>query len=144
MESKIKDAKETESKSNQTLDLISQQKDELERVRLEREAKVTAVGDEELKQIMKENGIGRPSTRANIIETLYRRKYIEKKKRNILPTETGIKLIQLIDNPTLKSPRLTGQWEKKIKDIESGTYTSSEFIGEMRKLVKEFILKNKK
>jgi len=97
------------------------------------------VGDEELKQIMKENGIGRPSTRANIIETLYRRKYIEKKKKNILPTETGIKLIQLIDNPTLKSPRLTGQWEKKIKDIESGTYTSGEFIGGMRKLVNDLV-----
>ena len=97
------------------------------------------VEDEELKHIMKENGIGRPSTRANIIETLFRRKYIEKKKKNILPTETGIKLIQLIDNPTLKSPRLTGQWEKKIKDIESGNFTSDEFIGGMRKLVNELV-----
>lgn len=97
------------------------------------------VEDEELKHIMKENGIGRPSTRANIIETLFRRKYIEKKKKNILPTEIGIKLIQLIDNPTLKSPRLTGQWEKKIKDIESGNFTSDEFIGGMRKLVNELV-----
>lgn len=97
------------------------------------------VEDDELKQIMKENGIGRPSTRANIIETLFRRKYIEKKKKNILPTEIGIKLIQLIDNPTLKSPRLTGQWEKKMKDIESGNFTSAEFIGGMRKLVNELV-----
>ena len=97
------------------------------------------VDDEELKQLMKENGIGRPSTRANIIETLFRRKYIEKKKKNILPTEVGIKLIQLIDNPTLKSPRLTGQWEKKMKDIEAGEFSSNEFIGGMRKLVNELV-----
>ncbi len=97
------------------------------------------VADEELKQLMKENGIGRPSTRANIIETLFRRKYIEKKKKNILPTEVGIKLIQLIDNPTLKSPRLTGQWEKKMKDIEAGEFSSDEFIGGMRKLVNDLV-----
>lgn len=97
------------------------------------------VEDEELKHLMKENGIGRPSTRANIIETLFRRKYIEKKKKNILPTEVGIKLIQLIDNPTLKSPRLTGQWEKKMKDIEAGEFSSNEFIGGMRKLVDELV-----
>ncbi len=97
------------------------------------------VDDEELKQLMKENGIGRPSTRANIIETLFRRKYIEKKKKNILPTEVGIKLIQLIDNPTLKSPRLTGQWEKKMKDIEAGEYSSDEFIDGMRHLVDDLV-----
>jgi DNA topoisomerase-3 len=97
------------------------------------------VENEELKQLMKENGIGRPSTRANIIETLFRRNYIEKKKKAILPTEIGIKLIQLIDNPTLKSPRLTGQWEKKIKDIEAGKFSSSEFIGGMRKLVSDLV-----
>lgn len=97
------------------------------------------VEDEELKQLMKENGIGRPSTRANIIETLFRRKYIEKKKKNILPTETGIKLIQLIDNPTLKSARLTGEWEKKMKDIEAGEFSSDEFIAGMRKLVNELV-----
>lgn len=97
------------------------------------------VEDEELKQVMKENGIGRPSTRANIIETLFRRKYIEKKKKNILPTEIGIKLIQLIDNPTLKSPRLTGQWEKKMKDIEAGKFSADEFILGMRKLVNDLV-----
>ncbi|MBI34982.1 MAG: DNA topoisomerase III [Flavobacteriales bacterium] len=97
------------------------------------------VDDDELKQLMKENGIGRPSTRANIIETLFRRNYIEKKKKTILPTEIGIKLIQLIDNPTLKSPRLTGQWEKKMKDIEAGEFSSDEFIGGMRKLVSDLV-----
>lgn len=97
------------------------------------------VEDEELKQLMKENGIGRPSTRANIIETLFRRNYIEKKKKTIIPTEVGIKLIQLIDNPTLKSPRLTGQWEKKMKDIEAGEFSSDEFIGGMRKLVNDLV-----
>lgn len=97
------------------------------------------VEDEELKQLMKENGIGRPSTRANIIETLFRRKYVEKKKKNLRPTEVGIKLIQLIENPTLKSPRLTGEWEKKMRDIESGTYSSDEFIGGMRSLVKDLV-----
>lgn len=84
---------------------------------------------------MKENGIGRPSTRANIIETLFRRKYIGKNKRKLLPTEVGIQLIQLIENPTLKSPALTGQWEKKLRDIERGDYSSSEFIAEMKELV---------
>ena len=97
------------------------------------------VENEELKMLMKENGIGRPSTRANIIETLFRRNYIEKKKKTILPTEIGIKLIQLIDNPTLKSPRLTGQWEKKMKDIEAGQFSSDEFIGGMRKLVNDLV-----
>lgn len=97
------------------------------------------VENEELKQLMKENGIGRPSTRANIIETLFRRQYIEKKKKAIIPTEIGIKLIQLIDNPTLKSPRLTGQWEKKMKDIEAGQFSSGEFIGGMRKLVNDLV-----
>ncbi len=94
-----------------------------------------SAGTEELQQIMKENGIGRPSTRANIIETLFRRKYIEKSKKKLLPTEVGINLIQLIENPTLKSPSLTGQWEKKLREIEDKTYKSSDFISEMKTLV---------
>ncbi|MFT6715466.1 MAG: DNA topoisomerase-3 [Saprospiraceae bacterium] len=94
-----------------------------------------AVDDEELQQIMKDNGIGRPSTRANIIETLFRRKYIEKNKKKLLPTSVGIKLIQLIENPTLKSPALTGQWEKKLREIEDNKYSSSDFIKEMKELV---------
>lgn len=97
------------------------------------------VADEEMKQLMKENGIGRPSTRANIIETLFRRKYIEKNKKNIRATEVGIKLIQLIENPTLKSARLTGEWEKKMRDIENGDYSADEFIGGMRSLVEDLV-----
>ena len=72
------------------------------------------VDDDELRDLMKENGIGRPSTRAAIIETLFRRKYIERKRKQIIPTETGIQLIGTITNPILKSAELTGQWEKTI------------------------------
>lgn len=97
------------------------------------------VADEEMKQLMKENGIGRPSTRANIIETLFRRKYIEKNKKSMRATDVGIKLIQLIENPTLKSARLTGQWEKKMRDIENGNYSADEFIGGMRSLVEDLV-----
>ena len=93
------------------------------------------VADGELQQLMKDNGIGRPSTRANIIETLFRRKYIEKSKKKILPTDVGIQLIQLIENPTLKSPALTGQWEKKLREIEDNQYQASDFINEMKVLV---------
>ena len=97
------------------------------------------VDDDELQQLMKENGIGRPSTRANIIETLFKRKYIEKNKKKILPTETGIQLIQLIENPTLKSAELTGRWEKKLREIEDQKYTASHFIDEMKTLVKDLV-----
>lgn len=93
------------------------------------------VEDEELSQLMKENGIGRPSTRANIIETLFKRKYIEKKKKKLLPTDIGIQLIQLIENPTLKSPALTGQWEKKLREIEDKKYSEEGFVQEMKNLV---------
>ena len=75
------------------------------------------VDDDELRDLMKENGIGRPSTRAAIIETLFRRKYIERKRKNILPTDTGVKLIDTINNPMLKSAEMTGQWEKQLRDI---------------------------
>lgn len=94
-----------------------------------------AVENEELQQLMKENGIGRPSTRANIIETLFRRKYLQKAKKKLLPTEIGIQLIQLIENPTLKSPALTGQWEKKLREIEDKKYAPEHFILEMKELV---------
>src|SRR5690606_3728949 len=78
------------------------------------------VDDEELRDLMKENGIGRPSTRANIIETLFKRKYIKRNKKQILPTVTGIALIDIIQNDLLKSAELTGLWEKQLKDIEKG------------------------
>lgn len=97
------------------------------------------IDDEELKGFLKENGIGRPSTRANIIETLFKRKYIKKSKKKILPTETGIDLISKITNSTLKSPELTGQWEKKLRLIENGEIKYTQFIEEMNEMVKELV-----
>src|SRR5690606_34424622 len=93
------------------------------------------VDDEELRDLMKENGIGRPSTRANIIETLFKRKYIVRNKKQVLPTQTGVQLIDTIQNDLLKSAELTGSWEKQLKDIEKGTYTASAFINNMKRLV---------
>jgi DNA topoisomerase-3 len=95
------------------------------------------VENEEMRDIMKENGIGRPSTRANIIETLFKRKYIERKKKNIIATETGIQLIDVISNELLKSPELTGQWEFKLRQIEKGTYDAQTFKDELYKMVRE-------
>jgi DNA topoisomerase-3 len=104
------------------------------------------VENEEMRDIMKENGIGRPSTRANIIETLFKRKYIERKKKNIIATETGMQLIDLISNELLKSPELTGQWEYKLRQIEKGTYDPQTFKDELYKMVRgitdEVIFKN--
>ncbi|SDR75138.1 type IA DNA topoisomerase [Winogradskyella sediminis] len=93
------------------------------------------VEDEELRDLMKENGIGRPSTRANIIETLFRRKYIKRNKKQILPTITGIQLIDTIQNELLKSAELTGSWEKQLKDIEKGEFSASTFIKGMKRMV---------
>jgi DNA topoisomerase-3 len=93
------------------------------------------VDDEEMREILKDNGIGRPSTRANIIETLFRRKYIERKRKNIYPTPTGVDLIQIIDNETLKSPQLTGDWEKKLREIEKGDYQPEQFKKELIEMV---------
>lgn len=93
------------------------------------------VDDEELRDLMKENGIGRPSTRANIIETLFRRKYIIRNKKQVLPTVIGIQLIDTIQNDLLKSAELTGSWEKQLKDIEKGEYTASAFIKNMKRMV---------
>ncbi len=95
------------------------------------------VEDEEMREMLKLNGIGRPSTRANIIETLFRRKYIEKKKKNIIATETGINLIDTIQNDLLKSVELTGQWERKLRLIEKGEYELSTFKTELIQMVKE-------
>ena len=95
------------------------------------------VENDEMREIMKENGIGRPSTRANIIETLFKRKYIEKKKKNILATETGITLIDTIKNDLLKSPELTGMWEQKLRQIERGKYEPQAFKEELFKMVRE-------
>jgi len=97
------------------------------------------VDDEDLRELMKENGIGRPSTRASIIETLFRRKYIERKKKLVLPTQTGIDLINIIDNELLKSAELTGRWEKRLKEIERGEFNAGTFINNMKKMVDELV-----
>lgn len=93
------------------------------------------VDDDELRDLMKENGIGRPSTRANIIETLFKRKYIKRNKKQVLPTDTGIQLIDTIQNDFLKSAELTGSWEKQLKDIEKGDYSAGAFIKNMKRMV---------
>lgn len=95
------------------------------------------VEDEEMRELMKDNGIGRPSTRANIIETLFRRKYIEKKRKNIIATPTGIALIDTIQNELLKSAELTGDWERKLRLIEKGEYDLQVFKQELYKMVRE-------
>jgi DNA topoisomerase III len=98
------------------------------------------VEDEELRDLMKANGIGRPSTRAAIIETLFRRKYIERQKKQIHPTKMGIQLIDTIQNELLKSAELTGQWEKRLRDIEAGEYSAATFIHEMKRMVYDLVV----
>ena len=104
------------------------------------------IDDEELREALKENGIGRPATRAEIIKTLYKRNYIQKVKRNIVATPTGIELIGLIKNDLLKSAELTGQWEKKLRDIEKQKYEAKTFIEELKlmldKVIKEVLEDN--
>lgn len=95
------------------------------------------VEDEEMRELLKDNGIGRPSTRANIIETLFRRKYIEKKRKNIYATQTGIDLIDTIESELLKSAELTGNWERKLRLIEKGEYTLDTFKQELIQMVVE-------
>ncbi len=97
------------------------------------------VDDDEMRELMKENGIGRPSTRASIIETLFKRKYVIRKKKLLIPTSTGIKLIDTIQNELLKSAELTGQWEKKLKEIEQGTYNAGAFIKDMKRMVDQLV-----
>lgn len=93
------------------------------------------VEDEEMRELLKDNGIGRPSTRANIIETLFRRKYIERKGKSIFATPTGMDLINVIQNETLKSPELTGDWERKLRLIEKGSFQLEQFKGELIEMV---------
>lgn len=97
------------------------------------------VDDEDLRELMKENGIGRPSTRANIIETLFRRQYIIRNKKQVLPTPTGIQLIDTIQNELVKSAELTGSWEKQLKDIEKGTYSAGSFINNMKRMIEVLV-----
>jgi DNA topoisomerase-3 len=97
------------------------------------------VDDDDLRELMKENGIGRPSTRANIIETLFRRQYIVRNKKQVLPTTTGIQLIDTIQNKLLKSAEMTGLWEKQLKEIEKGTYNAGAFIKNMKVMVDQLV-----
>ena len=95
------------------------------------------VDDLELRELMKDNGIGRPSTRANIIETLFKRNYVVRQKKNLIPTITGIQLIKTINNELLKSLELTGIWEKKLRQIEKGEYDPHLFLAEMKQMVSD-------
>lgn len=97
------------------------------------------VDNEELRDAMKENGIGRPSTRAAIIEKLFQRKYIVREKKNIRATELGINLIGTVISPLLKSAELTGLWEKKLREIERGDYTAPQFLGELKQMTSEVV-----
>lgn len=93
------------------------------------------VDDEELREAMKENGIGRPSTRANIIETLIKRGFIRRERKNLVATEAGIALIDTITDPLLKSPKLTGIWENKLRRIERGLMPAPDFMAELKAMV---------
>lgn len=93
------------------------------------------VEDEELRAALKENGIGRPSSRANIIETLFKRRYIKRERKNIVATPTGIELIGTIKEELLKSCELTGIWEKKLRDIEHKKYDARQFINELKEQI---------
>ena len=97
------------------------------------------VDDEELRDAMKENGIGRPSTRAAIIEKLYQRKYIVKQGKSIRATPLGIDLIHTIISPLLKSAELTGRWEKKLREIERGEYTAQQFLDELKTMTADVV-----
>lgn len=97
------------------------------------------VDNEELRDAMKENGIGRPSTRAAIIEKLFQRKYIVREKKNIRATALGISLIGTVISPLLKSAELTGLWEKKLREIERGEYTAQQFLDELKQMTGEVV-----
>ena len=97
------------------------------------------VDNDELRDAMKENGIGRPSTRAAIIETLFKRHYIRKERKNLVATPTGIELIELIHEEMLKSPELTGVWEKKLRDIEHRQYDAGKFISELKEQITSIV-----
>ena len=97
------------------------------------------VDDESLREVMKENGIGRPSTRAAIIETLFKRNYIRKARKSLEPTPTGIELIGLIHEDLLKSAELTGIWEKKLREIEQHRYEARQFLDELKQMVTEIV-----
>jgi len=98
------------------------------------------VDDDELRDAMKENGIGRPSTRAAIIETLHKRHYIAKQRKSLTATPAGVQLIDTIKEELLKSAKLTGLWENKLRKIERGEFSAQQFIDELKTLVNEIVL----
>ena len=98
------------------------------------------VEDEELRDALKENGIGRPSTRAAIIETLFRRRYIRKERTSLWATPTGVELIGIIHEELLKSAELTGIWERKLRQIEQRQYDAHQFLGELKQMVTDIVM----
>lgn len=102
------------------------------------------VDNDELREAMKENGIGRPSTRAAIIQTLFRRRYIKLERKSLYATATGCELIDIIHEELLKSAELTGLWEKKLRDIERQTYDASAFVKEIKEMVTHIVEQVKK
>ena len=98
------------------------------------------VDDEALRDAMKENGIGRPSTRAAIIETLFKRHYIRKERKSLVPTPAGFQLIDTIKEKLLKSAKLTGLWENKLRKIERGEFSAKQFVDELKVMVSEVVL----
>lgn len=99
-----------------------------------------SVDDEELREAMKENGIGRPSTRSAIIETLFKRGYIKRTRKSISATAAGCDLIDTIKDELIKSPKLTGLWENKLRRIEQGQYTAQAFINELKDMVRQVVM----
>ena len=97
------------------------------------------VDNDELRDALKENGIGRPSTRAAIIETLFKRRYIRKEHKSLVATATGVELIGTIHEELLKSAELTGIWEKKLREIERKTYNARQFLDELKQMVREIV-----
>ena len=97
------------------------------------------VDNDELRDALKENGIGRPSTRAAIIETLFKRHYIRKERKNLIATSTGVELVGLIHEELLKSAELTGIWEKKLREIEKKSYDATTFLDELKQMVSEIV-----
>ncbi len=99
-----------------------------------------SVDDEDLRESLKANGIGRPSTRAAIIEILYKRGYIRRERKSLRATQAGIDLIDLIDDELLKSPKLTGMWERRLREIERQTYSATEFIDGLKQMVNDITI----
>ena len=97
------------------------------------------VDNDELRDALKENGIGRPSTRAAIIETLFKREYIRKERKNLIATNMGVELIQIIQEDLLKSAELTGLWEKKLRQVERGEYAAKDFLDELKAMVTQIV-----